>query len=145
MGDPPIRVGRCRRLRAGAASSAAVGLALMASSVWLLPPDPAGASTSGANMLPLTAGGCDGHVCIYIKGSTTWVTYWRTTALLPSSMCTVAKYWDNGVVIYEGNTKCGSAGGTVSSYWTTPGYFPAGTELCNTWTGLSGKACVMIE
>lgn len=60
-------------------------------------------------------------------------------------MCTVAKYWENGVLIYEGNTKCGSASGTVSSYWTTPGYFPSGTELCSTWTGIVGKSCVSIR
>lgn len=143
MGDP-IRVG-CRRFRLGVVSSAALISALVVGSPWFVPTVPAGASSSGSSLSPLTAGGCNGHVCIYIKSSTTWVTYWRTTALLPSSMCSVAKYWANGNLIYEGNTKCGSAGETVSSYWTYPGFFAAGTELCNTWTGVTGKACETVE
>jgi hypothetical protein len=60
-------------------------------------------------------------------------------------MCTVAKYWANGVLVYEGNTKCGSSGEQVFSYWTDPGYFAAGTVLCNTWTGIAGKPCETIE
>ncbi len=60
-------------------------------------------------------------------------------------MCTVAKYWADGVLVYEGNIKCGSSGGHVFSYWSDPGYFVAGTELCNTWTGISGRPCETIQ
>lgn len=145
MGASPIRFGRRKFLRDGVVPAAVVALTLVAGSLWLVPPAPAGASTSGSNFMPLTAGGCNQYVCIYIKSSTNWVTYWRTTAFLPSSMCTVAKYWETGVLIYDGNTKCGSAGQTVSSYWNYPGFFSASTELCNTWTGVPGKACETIE
>lgn len=94
---------------------------------------------------PLTASGCNQNVCIYVVGSGTQVTKWETTADLPTAMCTVAKYWANGVLVYEGTIKCGSAGGSVMSYWSRPGHFAAGTELCNTWTGIPGKPCETIE
>jgi hypothetical protein len=30
------------------------------------------------------------------------------------------------------------------SYWTNPGYFPAGTVVCNTWKNVAGKPCETI-
>jgi hypothetical protein len=94
---------------------------------------------------PLTASGCNQNVCIYVVGSGTQVTKWETTAVLPAAMCTVAKYWANGVVIYEGTIKCGSSGAQVLSYWSDPGYFAPGTQVCNTWTNVPGRPCETIE
>ena len=101
--------------------------------------------SASAATSPLTASGCNQDVCIYVVGSGTQVTKWETTAVLPTAMCTVARYWANGVLVYEGTTKCGSGGGSVMSYWTSPGYFAAGTQVCNTWTNVPGKPCETIE
>lgn len=117
----------------------------VATSTLFLAPGSATAASARHQILPPTAGGCNQYICIYVEGSGTQVAYWSTTATLPASMCTVAKYWANGVLVYEGNMKCGSSGGQVLSYWTDPGYFATGTELCNTWTGIPGKPCETIE
>jgi hypothetical protein len=101
--------------------------------------------TASTATSPLTASGCNQNVCIYVVGSGTQVTKWETTAVLPTAMCTVAKYWANGVLVYEGTIKCGSAGGSVMSYWTRPGYFAAGTQVCNTWANVQGRPCETIE
>ena len=105
----------------------------------------AGASQISSSSLPASASGCNQRVCIHVTGTGTHVTRWSTTAVLPSSMCTFAEYWANGVLVYVGNTKCGSAGDEVSSYWPDPGSFSVGTQLCNTWTGIAGKPCETIE
>jgi hypothetical protein len=47
-------------------------------------------------------------------------------------MCITVYYWADNQLVFVGNSKCGSAGGAVYSYWNDPGYFPAGTVLCNT-------------
>ncbi len=144
MGRSPRR-SRCRRhLLDGALASSVPALVLVASSL-VLALTPASAASAAPSISPQTASGCNQSVCIYVEGSGTRVTYWSTTAALPTSMCTVAKYWANGVLVYEGNTKCGSSGRQVFSYWSDPGYFAAGTVLCNTWTGISGRPCETIE
>ncbi|MDA8357782.1 MAG: hypothetical protein M0Z95_16175, partial [Actinomycetota bacterium] len=102
-----------------AVSSSTAALLLVASSL-LLVLQSASPASAAASISPLTASGCNQDVCIYVEGSGTQVTYWSTTASLPASMCTVANYWANGVLVYEGNTKCGSSGGRVSSYWSNP-------------------------
>jgi len=128
----------------GAMWSSLAVLVLVASSL-SLGSAPVAAASTAPSISPQTAGGCNQRVCIYVEGSGTQVTYWSTTATLPASMCSVAKYWANGVLVYEGNTKCGSSGGQASSYWSDPGYFAAGTVVCSTWTGLSGRPCETIE
>jgi hypothetical protein len=136
-----LRRPRCHRyLLDGAAS-----LILVTSSL-LLSIGPASAETAALGTVsPQTASGCNQNVCIYVEGSGTQVTYWSTTAALPASMCTLAKYWANGALVYEGNTKCGSSGAQAFSYWSDPGYFAVGTQLCSTWTGIPGKPCETIE
>lgn len=104
-----------------------------------------GASPAPSLISPASASGCNQSVCIYVTGSGTHVTRWSTTAVLPSWMCTFAEYWANGELVYVGNTKCGSKGDEVMSYWSNPGDFPVGTQLCNTWIGIAGKPCETIE
>jgi hypothetical protein len=144
MGRPPIWSRRRRYRRNGAVRGSIAVFLLIASSL-VLAVAPASAASAVPSISPQTASGCNQYVCIYVEGSGTQVTYWRTTAALPHFMCTVANYWANGVLVYEGNTKCGSSGAQVSSYWPSPGHFAAGTQLCNTWTGISGKPCETIE
>ena len=98
-----------------------------------------------SSVQPLSASGCNQSVCIYVTGSGTDVTNWSTSATLPTSMCTVADYWANGNLVYQGNEKCGSGGASVSSYWPEPGYFAPGTQLCSTWAGVAGKPCETVE
>lgn len=144
MGRLPIWQGRRRYLPHGAVPSSVAALAFVASSlVGAFASAPAADAAPPTS--PQTASGCNQDVCIYVEGSGTQVTYWSTTAALPASMCTVAKYWANGALVYEGNTKCGSSGGHVFSYWSNPGYFAAGTQVCNTWTGIPGKPCETIQ
>lgn len=138
---------RRRGLRTTVVAIVAVALTVGAASV-LVPaqaafgaPEP----TRSTATSPLTASRCNQNVCIYVVGSGTQVTKWETSAVLPMAMCTVAKYWANGVLVYEGTSKCGSAGGSVMSYWSGPGYFPAGTQVCNTWTNVPGRPCETIE
>ncbi len=144
MGRSPVSP-ECRRyLPKGAVRSGVAALVLIASSL-LFTFAPASAASAAPSISPQTASGCNQYVCIYVEGSGTQVTYWSTTAALPASICTVAKYWANGVLVYEGNTKCGSGGAEVSSYWPDPGSFAAGTQLCNTWIGVLGKPCETVE
>lgn len=104
-----------------------------------------GAGPTSPLVSPASASGCNQRVCIYVTGSGTHVTRWSTTAVLPSSMCTFAEYWANGDLAYVGNTKCGSEGDEVSSYWPNPGSFSTGTKLCNTWSGIAGRPCETVE
>ncbi len=135
------RGNRGRRSTVGAG----FGAALVAVALWVVPAQAAPGGGTSTTTSPLTASGCNQGVCIYVVGSGTYVTRWETRAVLPTAMCTVSRYWANGVLVYEGTTKCGSAGGSVTSYWPSPGYFPAGTEVCNTWTGIPGRPCETIE
>ena len=98
-----------------------------------------------SSVQPLSASGCNQSVCIYVTGSGTDVTNWSTSATLPASLCTVADYWANGNLVYQGNEKCSSGGASVYSYWPEPGYFAPGTQLCSTWTGVVGKPCETVE
>jgi len=102
-------------------------------------------TTPTSSVQPLSASGCNQSVCIYVTGSGTDVTNWSTSATLPASMCTVADYWADGNLVYQGNDKCGSGGASVSSYWPEPGYFAPGTQLCSTWTGIAGRPCEIVE
>ena len=135
---PEVR--RVTRTLAGLTASALVAV-VTAPVGWAA----AAGSPTATPVSRLTASGCNQRVCIYVTGSGTRVTWWSTTAVLPSPMCTFAQYWADGALIYEGNTKCGSEGTEVSSYWSNPGYFAAGTEVCNTWAGVPGRPCETIE
>lgn len=100
---------------------------------------PAGAASASRTVLPATAGGCNQAICIYVV--CTKVTKWTTEAVLQKPTCTFAMYWANGTLVRQGTVKCGSKGADVTSAWSNPGHFPAGTEVCNTWTGIPGGPC----
>lgn len=140
---------RCRRAQPGrptGSTAMRVGAFLfLIASVCCVAPAGTGASVVPRAISPMSSGGCNQGVCIALEGSGTDVTRWSTTAVLPSSRCSTAQYLFNGVVLYTGTSKCGSAGVKVSSYWSDPGTFPVGSELCNTWTGVAGRACETIE
>ncbi len=116
-------------------------------------PTPAGALSSGSphagpspsQFVPESADGCNQSVCIDVVGSGTTVSYWSTSTTLPYSLCTSSSYWANDVLVAKGPTQCGDVGSELSSAWNDPGYFPAGTQLCNTWSNISGRPCETIE
>lgn len=126
-------------------------LAAMALSIAVAVPSAvvsAGASTTPQRLRPLrvlTGTTCDGNTCQVVSGSGTTVTSWYTQTTAPSPVCTYAKYLENGTVIAESGQTCLNTGGTASATWNDPGSFPAGTVLCTTWAGISGKPCDTIE
>lgn len=87
------------------------------------------------------AQGCNGDVCIILKGSGTNVTSWRTTAGVSGYQCGYAYFWRNGSVIRTVYA-CGT--GTLSTTWSSPGSFSDGDELCNSWSAASGYPCKYI-
>jgi hypothetical protein len=96
-------------------------------------------------VLPLSADTCSDSICIYVVGSGLNVSSWTTTAVISSSMCSYAKYLENGVLIAESGEVCGSAGDQLSSEWNDPGNFPNGTRLCNEWPGIAGEPCITVH
>ena len=101
--------------------------------------------TPALGVIPLSADTCSDSICIYVVGSGLNVSSWSTTAVLPSSMCSYAKYLENGVVIATSGVGCGSAGYQLSSEWDDPGNFPNGTRLCNEWSGIAGEPCITVH
>jgi hypothetical protein len=101
--------------------------------------------TPAFGVIPLSADSCSDSVCIYVVGSGLNVSSWTTTVVLPSSMCSYAKFLENGVVIAESPEGCASAGDQLSTEWVDPGNFPNGTRLCNEWSGIAGEPCITVH
>jgi hypothetical protein len=101
--------------------------------------------TPALGVIPLSADTCSDSVCIYVVGSGLNVSSWTTTVVLPSSMCSYAKFLENGVVIAESPEGCASAGDQLSTEWVNPGNFPNGTRLCNAWSGIAGEPCITVH
>ncbi len=83
-------------------------------------------------------------MCIAVTGSGTYVSDWSTTATASKAMCTHANYLANNVIVATSPEYCGGSDTTYYSDWPSPGYFPAYTQLCNTWAGIPGRACETI-
>jgi hypothetical protein len=105
----------------------------------------AAAVTPALTVHPDSADTCSDSICIYVVGSGLNVSSWTTTAVISSSMCSYAKYLENGVLIAESAEVCGSAGDQLSSEWNDPGNFPNGTRLCNEWSGIAGEPCITVH
>lgn len=91
------------------------------------------------------ASGCNDAVCIYLKGSGTYLSEWKTTATVSGSTCSYARFHRNGSVIRTSSTICSSGSGTLVAIWDSPGYFSDGDKLCNSWYGISGYPCKYIQ
>lgn len=100
---------------------------------------------TGTGVTPLSADTCSDSICIYVVGSGLNVSSWTTTAVLPTSMCSYAKYLENGVVIATSGVGCGATDYQLSSEWYDPGNFPNGTRLCNEWSGIAGEPCITVH
>lgn len=88
------------------------------------------------------ASGCNVAVCIFLKGSGTTVDSWTTDGYASGYHCNYAHFWRNGSVTRSVYV-CGT--GTNTTTWNSPGTFSDGDELCNTWSGISGKPCKTIQ
>jgi hypothetical protein len=84
-------------------------------------------------------------VCIFVTGSGLNVSDWTTTVKLPKTMCSTAHFLVNGVLVVNGPNICGTSGNELGADWSNPGNFANGTSLCNTWTGVSGEACITVH
>jgi hypothetical protein len=109
----------------------------------------AGATGSGTSpdlsVRPDSANTCGGPVCIFVTGSGLNVSDWATTVNLPRTMCSYANFLVNGVLVATGQYTCGTVGENLGSDWSNPGNFANGTQLCNTWAGISGEACITVH
>jgi hypothetical protein len=96
-------------------------------------------------IMPDSANGCSGAICIFVTGSGLHVSNWETTVVLSKSMCSTASFLVNGVLWASGVSECGPANAQLASNWSNPGNFPNGSVLCNTWSGISGKPCETVH
>jgi hypothetical protein len=135
-----------RRTIAQAVAGGCLALALLAIPVGA---SVASGTTSAAitniSVRPDSANTCSGAVCIFVTGSGLNVSDWTTTASLTKTMCTTASFLVNNVLYAQGVNTCGTNGDELASDWSDPGNFPNGTILCNTWTGLPGRACATVH
>ena len=105
---------------------------------------PSAASARSLPSVPASSSTCNGSVCEYVQGSGTQVTDWETTAYAGTATCTYANFWVNYVLERQSSRQCVAAGTKLRSDWTDTS-FPAGTVLCNTWSGISGEPCVTMK
>jgi hypothetical protein len=105
----------------------------------------AAAPNSTPQVLPRSAVGCNGSICIQVVGSGLNVSSWSTTLSLTKSLCTTAYFLVNGTVKNSVPNFCGSAGEQLEAVWTKPGSFANGTSLCNTWKGITGEPCETVH
>ena len=94
---------------------------------------------------PLSASTCSGAVCINVTGTGLNVSDWNTTVRLSKSECSTASFWENGVKVATGESTCGSSGELLESDLGYVGNLPNGTELCNSWSGISGEPCATVH
>jgi hypothetical protein len=132
----------------------AVAAGLLVVAIGTLTTEAASASTPDAvvhaavpsiGVIPDSANGCAGAVCIYVTGTGLHVSDWATSVFLSKSMCSTASFLVNGVLYASGVPECGSANDELVSDWSDPGNFPNGSVLCNTWSGVSGKPCETVH
>ena len=94
---------------------------------------------------------CQYDVCLNVEGEDLIVDRWETTAEQLGSMACTSAFFEYRVpggnaVFYEGQFLCPTAADGVFYDTTGPtGYFPDGTELCNTWDNKSGRPCAEVH
>ena len=105
-------------------------LVLLLATVAVQPPRPAEATTWSY---------CSAGVCQVLDYSGTTVNYWRTQGYSGSSYsCHTAKFWVNGG-LYDTEYKCGT--NWITEYGPAPRTWSSGTQLCASWSGISGMVC----
>jgi hypothetical protein len=133
------------RIAVAGLSLVAVGILTTGTATAAAPAVTVNSPVSNIGIIPDSANGCSGAICIFITGSGLHVSDWQTTVSLSRSMCSTASFLVNGVLRASGGSQCGSAGDLLVSDWQSPGNFANGTVLCNTWSGISGKPCETVH
>lgn len=134
---------RRRAVQTVAAGVLAIGMSALASQAVAANAAPPGVGNIG--IIPDSASTCGGPVCIFVTGSGLQVTDWSTSVVLPRSECSTASFLVNGVLYASGVRTCGAAGDELISDLSGTRYFANGTQLCNTWTNISGEACATVH
>jgi hypothetical protein len=130
---------------AGGVLTLAVGIVSTGTATAATPRVTANSAAPAIGIIPESANGCSGAICIFVTGSGLQVSDWTTTVVLSRSMCSTASFWANGVLVARGGSQCGASGDELLSDWPNPGNFANGTVLCNTWSGISGKPCETVH
>jgi hypothetical protein len=101
-------------------------------------------ASTGKVARPASGSGCNFDVCIEVTGTGLEVTKWYTAAYAPgtSSICASPVFWIDGGIDIVGDEICG----TLLEAWDDQTeYFDDQTQLCNTWTGVAGKPCLVVH
>lgn len=111
-------------------------------------PSPSRASALSP-VVPASASGCNGFVCIYVEGSHLRMDAWNTKGVANGGTETYSVWWKGYNTIWlVGNGVYVPSSGVVWSHLVAiamPHTFPAPVQLCNTWQGISGKPCINIK
>lgn len=91
---------------------------------------------------PASHTGCNSDVCIEVNGTGLWVNYWNTWAFPPEEYCSYADFWQDGELAFTGADLCGTYMETDATMETD---YDNHTDLCNTWSGISGKPCAEVH
>lgn len=82
---------------------------------------------------------CSGSVCQELQYSGQTVTKWQTEGYSGTSYsCHTAKFWVNGG-LYDTEYRCGYY--WLTAYGPTPRTWSSGTQLCTSWSGITGMVC----
>jgi hypothetical protein len=102
-------------------------------------------TSASGRVIPRSASGCNKDVCINIEGESVFVDDWNTQAYYSGEyVCTYSNFYVNGKDIREGTFVCGGAG-VFFTDWAAKKTYGNGTQLCNQWHNLPGRACETIE
>lgn len=105
-------------------------VAMLLATLVIQPTPPAEAATWTA---------CSGSVCQELQYSGQTVTEWKTEGYSGSSYsCHTARFWVNGG-LYGTETQCGYH--WITEYGPAPKTWPSGTQLCTSWSDISGMVC----
>lgn len=105
-------------------------------------------SASQLRVIPDSASGCAGYVCIDINGSGTTVNYISTVVQNPyhRPYTSTGRVYVNGRPVHSfGSHKLRAYPAKERYTWNSPSYsFRKGQRVCIQWTGISGFPCETI-
>lgn len=105
-------------------------VAMLLATLVIQPPHTAEAATWTA---------CSGSVCQELQYSGQTVTQWKTEGYSGSShSCHTARFWVNGG-LYDTEYTCGY--NWLREYGPAPRTWSSGTQICTSWSGISGMVC----
>lgn len=105
------------------------------------------AKGSSSILRPASADGCNAKVCIYVQGSGLKVENWGTRAVAGRGQVIYPIWWTPyNTVFLTGKAVTVPYDAAPESAGVSLGYnFPNNAQLCNTWSGVSGKPCITVH